>query len=259
MSANGRRDAPEPGDDARDGSISSALPSRPVADVEAVDVLSKSLGHVFGNPDLAATALSHPSHAHEFDGSRGNERLEFLGDAVLDLVVAELLFALHPEWSEGELTRARADLVNKDRLAESARCLGLDRLVRLGRTEQRTGGREKDSVLANCFEAVIGAVYVDAGLDAAASVVRRCLGKALAGSEAGRDAKTAFQEWSHAQFRRTPSYRLVQDSGVENDERRFTVEVRVGDEAWGTGVGRTKRAAERAAAAAALLRTADPA
>jgi ribonuclease-3 len=217
------------------------------------------VGHGFRDRGLAATALAHPSYAHELDGSRGNERLEFLGDAALDLVVAQLLYELHPEWSEGELTRARADLVNKDRLAERARALGLDRLVRLGRTEQRTGGRDKDSVLANCFEAVVGAVYVDAGLDAVVSLVRRCLGTVLIESGAHRDAKTAFQEWSHARFRFTPRYRLLQDSGVDNDERRFTVEVKIRDEAWGTGVGRTKRAAEHAAAAAALVRAADSA
>jgi ribonuclease-3 len=228
------------------------------ADAEAaiLEALSESLGYAFRDRDLAAAALAHPSYAHEVDGSRGNERLEFLGDAALDLVVAQLLYELHPEWSEGELTRARADLVNKDRLAERARALGLNRLVRLGRTEQRTGGRDKDSVLANCFEAVIGAVYVDAGLDAVMPLVRRCLGTALAESGAHRDAKTAFQEWSHARFRITPSYRVVQDSGVENDERRFTVEVEIGAETWGAGVGRTKRAAQRAAAAAALVRAA---
>jgi len=102
-------------------------------------------------------------------------------------------------------------------------------------------------------------VYVDAGLDAVMSLVRSCLGAALAESGAHRDAKTALQEWSHARFRITPSYRVVQDSGVENDERRFTVEVGIGDETWGAGVGRTKRAAQRAAAAAALVRAADPA
>ena len=245
----------------RDAAPDAPASSDPSATAEAaiVEALSESLGHVFGHRDLAATALAHPSYAHEVDGSRGNERLEFLGDAALDLVVAQLLYELHPEWSEGELTRARADLVNKERLAARARALGLDRLVRLGRTEQRTGGRDKDSVLANCFEAVIGAVYVDAGLGAVTSVVRRCFGSALAESGAHRDAKTAFQEWSHARFRATPGYRVTHDSGVENDERRFTVEVGIGDETWGTGVGRTKRAAERAAAAAALVRAADPA
>jgi ribonuclease-3 len=230
-----------------------------VSESAALEALSAILGHSFGDPEVAATALAHRSYAHEVDGSRGNERLEFLGDAALDLAVAELLYELHPEWSEGELTRARAALVNKDSLAERARTLGLDRLVRLGRTEQRTGGRDKDSVLANCFEAVMGAVYLDAGFDAVMSVVRRCLGEALAEGGAHRDAKTAFQEWSHARFRVTPSYRVVRDSGVENDEQRFTIEVKIGDEAWGTGVGRTKRAAQRAAAAAALVRAADPA
>jgi ribonuclease-3 len=258
MSARERQAAPETPEQPN-GALPQAPGSNAGAEAAVVEALSQSLGHRFGDRDVAALALAHPSYAHEVDGSRGNERLEFLGDAALDLAVAELLYELHPEWSEGELTRARAALVNKDRLAERARALGLDRLVRLGRTEQRTGGHEKDSVLANCFEAVIGAVYVDAGFDAVMPVVRRCLGEALAESGAHRDAKTAFQEWSHAHFRVTPSYRVVEDSGVENDEGRFTVEVGIGDEIWGTGVGRTKRAAQHAAAAAALARAADPA
>jgi ribonuclease-3 len=219
--------------------------------------LGAAIGYRFADRELAATALAHPSYAHEIDGSRGNERLEFLGDAVLDLVVAQLLYELHPDWAEGKLTRARATLVNKTSLAARARELELGALVRLGRTEQRSGGSNKDSVLANCFEAVVGAVYLDGGLDAAASLVRRSLGPALRESGSPRDAKTAFQEWAHARFRVTPSYRLVRDSGVDDDEERFTVAVQVANEIWGTGVGRTKRAAERRAAAAALARGAE--
>jgi ribonuclease-3 len=224
---------------------------------DSAEALGAALGYAFADRELAATALAHPSYAHEVDGSRGNERLEFLGDAVLDLVVAQLLYEVHPEWSEGELTRARATLVNKGSLAGHARGLGLGALVRLGRTEQRSGGSNKDSVLANCFEAVIGAVYLDGGLDAAASLVRRSFGPALLESGSARDAKTAFQEWAHAHFRTTPVYRSVRDSGVDDDDERFTVAVQIAQEVWGTGVGRTKRAAERAAAAAALARGAE--
>ena len=221
---------------------------------DAASGLEEALGYAFADRTLAATALAHPSYAHEVDGSRGNERLEFLGDAVLDLIVAEILYALHPQWAEGDLTRARAALVNKESLAERARELDLGSRVRLGRTEQRTRGGEKDSVLANCFEAVIGAVYLDGGLSAVTPLVRQFFGEALADGEAQRDAKTAFQEWAHAEFRVTPSYRLVDDNHVEDDDERFTVEVRIRGEAWGTGVGRTKRAAERCAATAALER-----
>jgi len=219
------------------------------------EVLERALGYAFRDRALAATALSHPSHAHEADGSRGNERLEFLGDAVLDLVTARLLFEARPDWTEGELTRARAALVKKATLADRARALGLPELVRLGRTEQRTGGEQKDSILANALEAVIGAVYLDGGLEPVFDVVRRLFGDALEQEDAGRDAKTALQEWAHAAQQQTPSYETVCDTGVENDEERFTVVVVVGGETFGRGVGRTKRAAERAAAEAGLRRT----
>jgi len=223
----------------------------------AVAALEAALGHRFADPGLAETALSHPSHAHELDGTRGNERLEFLGDAVLDLVIARELFVRRPDWPEGSLTRARAALVNKASLAARARGLGLRELVRLGKTEHRTGGTDKDSILADCFEAVIGAVYLDAGLAAVEPVIERCFGEALAAGELERDAKTSFQEWAHSQHGRTPTYRTVSDTEVDNDEQRFTVEVFIDTECWGRGVGRTKRAAETAAARSGLARGRD--
>jgi ribonuclease-3 len=218
------------------------------------EALEQAVGHRFGDAALVATALSHPSYAYETDGSRGNERLEFLGDAVLGLAIAALMFEREPSWSEGELTRARAALVNRRSLAQRARELGLRELVRLGRTEERSAGRDKESILANCFEAVVGAIYLDAGLPAVMALAERCFGAELAAGHALRDAKTAFQEWAHATHRRTPSYHTIGDTGVENDEQRFTVEVRVGSDAFGRGVGRTKRAAETAAAEQGMLR-----
>jgi ribonuclease-3 len=228
-----------------------------VRDSEAPgEALARVLGYAFRDPALAELALSHPSYAHELDGSRGNERLEFLGDAVLGLAVAELFFQARPEWSEGELTRARAGLVNQQALAERARAIGLDRFIKLGRTERRTEGQRKDSVLANCLEAVIGAIYLDGGLLPVTALVERMFAEAVAQGSAPqrRDAKTTFQEWTHARFQTTPRYRMVRDSGTDNDEERFTVEVVVGEEVWGTGMGRSKRVAERAAAEAALER-----
>ena len=221
------------------------------ADSEA---LERALGYRFRDPALAALALTHPSLAYERDGSRGNERLEFLGDAVLGLAIAALLFEREPAWSEGDLTRARAGIVNRRSLAEQARALGLRELVRLGRTEERSQGRDKESILANCFEAVVGALYLDGGLGAALPLVSRCFAALLAAGPARRDPKTAFQEWAHAAERRTPSYHTVGDTGVEDGEDRVTVEVRVGSEPYGRGVGRTKRAAETAAAEQGLLR-----
>jgi len=216
--------------------------------------LGRTIGHAFRDPSLAELSLAHPSFAHEVDGTRGNERLEYLGDAVLDLVIARLLFDLHPDWPEGKLTRARASLVNQHSLAKRARKLGLDSLIRLGRTELRTGGEQKDSVLANCFEAVIGAVYLDGGIERIEPLVRKWFGSALDDAVVARDAKTAFQEWAHAELRATPHYRLAADSEIEDDDARFRVEVLVNDKVWGEGVGRTKRAAEQAAAAAAIAR-----
>jgi len=219
------------------------------------DELARRLGHVFSDPALLATALTHASAAFERDGSRGNERLEFLGDAVLGLVVARLLYESHPDWREGELTRARAALVNGHVLARQARALGLVDYLVLGRTERRSGGAEKDRVLANLFEAVIGAVYLDGGVEPVQGLVMRCFADALAGDATlQRDPKTRFQEWAHATLQATPRYAALSDSGVENSEDRFTVSVRVGEEEWGAGSGRTKQAAERAAAAAALAR-----
>jgi len=217
--------------------------------------LAERLAHRFADPELLATALTHASAAFERDGSRGNERLEFLGDAVLGLVVARLLYESHPGWREGELTRARAALVNGRVLARQARELGLVDYLVLGRTERRSGGAEKDRVLANLFEAVIGALYLDGGIEPVRALVLRCFGTALLDDATlQRDPKTRFQEWAHATLQDTPRYAAVKDSGVENAEDRFTVAVRVGEEPFGVGSGRTKQAAERAAAAAALER-----
>lgn len=221
--------------------------------------LEKALGHQFADPALLDIALAHPSYAHEIDGSRGNERLEFLGDAVLDLAVARLLYDTHPGWSEGDLTRARAALVNTRMLARCARELGIGNHTMLGRTERKTGGADKERILANVFEALVGAVYLDAGLAPVTALAERLFAELLVpGSDPlAADPKTRFQEWSHADRGATPRYSAVADSGVENDEARFVVEIRLAGEVWGQGTGRTKRAAERAAAEAALQRVAE--
>jgi ribonuclease-3 len=217
--------------------------------------LEARLGHSFADAGLLETALQHPSYAHEQDGTRGYERLEFLGDAVIGLAAARLLFEAHPSWEEGHLTRARSALVNTRALAAHARELGIPDHVRLGRTE-RKGGFEKDSILANVLEAVIGALYLDGGLEPVVALARRLFAGALApDSDAfAADPKTRFQEWAHAERQSTPRYVGVGDTGVEYDEQRFEVEVRLDGEVWGRAQGRTKRAAERAAAERALAR-----
>jgi len=217
--------------------------------------LERVLGHAFADRTLLEAALRHPSYTQELDGSCGNERLEFLGDAVIDLVAAQLLFEAHPVWDEGHLTRARAALVNRRSLARCAQRLELPLHVLLGRGE-RDGGAEKERILANVFEAVVGAVYLDAGIAPVLELARRLFADALAPDSAAfaADPKTRFQEWAHARGRPTPRYFALSDSGVENDAHRFEVDVRIEGEVWGRGNGRTKRAAERAAAEVALDR-----
>jgi ribonuclease-3 len=170
----------------------------------------------------------------------------------LGLVVAEHLMDAHPGASEGELTRARAELVNKRALAARARALGLDAFLRLGRGERRQGGRAKDSILANAFEAVLGALYLDGGLEVARAFLLRELGSELADpGPRARDPKTALQELLQARGRETPSYETVAVSGPPH-AREFSVEVRVAATLLGVGSGGSKRAAEQAAASAAL-------
>jgi ribonuclease-3 len=218
--------------------------------------LEARLGHRFADPALLRGALTHPSYAHDRGEGLGNERLEFLGDAVLGLVVGQLLYERYPDWPEGHLTRARASLVNAGALADRARALQLGERARLGRTELRSGGAEKERILANLFEAVVGALYLDGGVGCVFELVRREFGAALDSGDAAhaRDPKTRFQEWAHATHRRTPRYRAERDSGIEDAGDRFEVSVLLEDEVWGRGTGRTKRAAERAAARHALER-----
>jgi ribonuclease-3 len=159
---------------------------------------------------------------------------------VLGLVVARLLYEAHPDWREGELTRGRAALVNARALARQARALGLADYVVLGRTERRSGGAGKERVLANLFEAVVGAIYLDGGMDPVQALVTRCFGEALAGDTMlQRDPKTRFQEWAHAAVRETPGYAVSKDSGIEDAEDRFTVEFRLAGRA---GAGRALEA-----------------
>jgi ribonuclease-3 len=215
---------------------------------------SDVLGYEFADPDLLVRALTHSS-ARQSGDETDNERLEFLGDAVLDLVIAEELFTGHPEWREGQLTWTRAALVNTSDLAERARDLGLGGYLRLGPSEQAAGA-DKDSILAGALEAVLGAVYLDGGLVRVRSLVRRLWADALHPDAAPspRDAKMRFQEWCHRKYRETPTWRIVEDSGDDGDAERFHAEACLDGRTLGRGSGRTKRDAERAAAVDALAR-----
>ncbi len=213
------------------------------------------LGYRFRDPVLLERALTHRSAAHERGGDEpGNERLEFLGDSVLDLLVSELLMERDATADEGVLSRARAEAVNTQALAERALELGLDRAVRLGRGEARSGGRGKPSILANVFEAVVAAVYQDGGLEAARALVGRTFGSlGRAGVRPERDPKTRLQELLQAQGRELPTYETLSQRGPDHASE-WEVRVWVYGRILGTGVGRSKREAEQAAASEALER-----
>ena len=218
--------------------------------------LEERLGYRFANIDLLARALTHRSWAAEHTGGQDNERLEYLGDAVLDLVVGALLFHRHPQASEGELTAWRAALVNTDQLARIAESLRLGEVLRLGRGEAAAGGNRKSSLLGSAYEAVVGAVFLDGGFAAAQRVVMGHFAPWLEqapGLVAHDESKNRLQEVLQAQFGDTPRYVLIAESGPDHD-KRFTMEVRFREQPLGRGSGPSKKAAEKFAAAQALER-----
>ena len=203
---------------------------------------------------LLERALTHRSYAYEHGGLPTNERLEFLGDAVLGLVVTDALYTRHPDLPEGSLAKLRASVVNTRALADVARALQLGRWLRLGRGEEVTGGRDKNSILADTMEAVIGAVYLDRGIGAATTLVRALFDPLMiAASEDGAalDWKTALQELSAARGLGVPDYRIA-ESGPDH-AKSFVAEVAVGGEVCGSGAGRSKKEAEQQAAEAAFV------
>jgi ribonuclease III len=214
--------------------------------------LERRFGHRFVRGMHVLDALTHRSFAAD---SENNEKLEFLGDAVLSLAMSDLLMARFPEAREGELSKIRASLVNADVLARHARAHDLGRLLRLGKGEERSGGREKVSILAAAYEAVLGAVYLDAGYEAARAVVERDFASDVAEHlRLGlRDYKTRLQEVTQRLFRETPSYTVVEESGPDH-EKRFVSEIAIAGLTHGRGEGRTKKAAEQEAAMQALAR-----
>lgn len=215
--------------------------------------LGERIGHSFAAPDGLDLALRHRSWCAEHGGRESNERLEFLGDAVLQLVTTELLFADDPVAPEGALAQRRAALVNTRVLADAGRTIGLGPLIRLGRGEASTGGADKDSILADATEALIGAVYLDGGLAAAAAVVHGLLADPLDGLAAGNDPgdpKSRLQELAARSLDSVPRYEVT-DQGPDH-AKEFAATVFVGLENLGSGQGRTKKDAEQAAAAEAL-------
>lgn len=232
-------------------------PTAPPADAaDALTALAATLGHVFADPALLSEALNHRSYLNETatPGLVSNERLEFLGDAVLGLLSADLVFREQPAAPEGDLSEYRAALVRESTLADFARRIGLGDYLRLGRSELTTGGRDRRVLLASAFEAVVGALYLDGGLAAAARFVEPLLRVELVAARARpriKDDKSLLQELAQGQLGVTPRYRVTSETGPAH-ERTFAVEVLLGERVAGVGSGRSKREAERAAAAAAL-------
>ena len=211
-------------------------------------------GHRFTDAGLVETALTHSSYLHEHPdlGVHDFERLEFLGDAVVDLVIGEELFRRFPDATEGQLTSLRASLVSSPALAEIGRGLGLTERARLGRGEDDTGGRGRMGLAASLYEAVIGAIYLDAGFDRARIVVLDTMGDLIDAKATGqtKSAKTQLQEWAQSHKQTLPTYRVLEATGPEH-RRDFVVEVDVaGNVARGTGL--SKREAQESAAAQLL-------
>ncbi|HEY2744638.1 MAG TPA: ribonuclease III [Polyangia bacterium] len=217
-------------------------------------LLESRLGYVFADRARLETALTHKSYLNENAswGRPDNERLEFLGDAVIDLAVGHLLMDAAPERNEGELSKTRAAIVNELGLADVAGELGLGEWLFLGRGEEQSGGRRKPSVLADACEALVAAVYLDGGFDAAFAVVKRIFGLRVASArEAGlHDFKTRLQERA-ARRRLSVRYLVVSEHGPDHD-KTFEIAVHVGDREYAHGVGKTKKEAEQRAAETAL-------
>jgi ribonuclease III len=234
--------------------------------------LEDRLGHKFSKPALLDRALTHSSAIPELrlahfeeagdqaplrDEPQDNEQLEFLGDAVLDMLASEHLLETFPEWSEGQLSKSRARIVNASALEMAARRLRLGEHLRLGRGEEKTAGREKPALLANAFEAVVAAIYLDAGLEAVREMLRRTLfdfaleerGESLAEA----DRKSALQEYLQGRGQAPAEYRLVGESGPDH-QKQFQVEVWMNGSRLADGAGMTKKEAEQQAASRALER-----
>ncbi len=218
------------------------------AETPSLSVLEERLGLPIDTETLQL-ALTHRSYAYENGGLPTNERLEFLGDAVLGLVVTDALYRLHPDLSEGQLAKLRAAVVNMRALASVARELELGRFVLLGRGEETTGGRDKSSILADTVEALIGAVYVDQGLETTSALVHRLVDPLIEESAmlgAGLDWKTSLQELTSQLSLGVPDYRITEDG--PDHAKTFTADVVINGDVRGQGTGRSKKEAEAHAA-----------
>ena len=216
--------------------------------------MEKKLGYTFQDRKLLEHALCHSSYANErhWDRLENNERLEFLGDAVLELITSEYLYKNYPKMPEGEATRTRASIVCEQTLALCARDLGLGDWLRLGKGEELTGGRDRDSITSDAMEALLGAVYLDGGFANAKEFVHHFILNDIEHKKLFYDSKTILQEQIQSETEVPIHYELIKEEGPDHN-KRFTVQVLLETEVLGTGCGRTKKAAEQEAAYRALL------
>lgn len=233
-----------------------------MADLSHLGGLEEILGYRFLDRGLLEQALRHASYCNEQgrdpsgSGRVGdNQRLEFLGDAVLALTVSQRLMARFPDAHEGDLSVTRAQVVSEEGLSDVARKLGFGDWLLLGKGEEKSGGRGKSKILADAFEAIVAAVYLDGGFQAAWDLVERLLTERINAAEIKNfyDFKTRLQETAQARLKATPTYRVVQELGPDHD-KRFVVAVTIGTEEWARAVGRSKKEAEQMAAAEAHFR-----
>ena len=219
-----------------------------------VSELQQQIAFTYRDPHLLERALTHKSYANENRLSEHNERMEFLGDSVLSLVVSELLMNALPGASEGELSRIRAAVVSEPSLAAVARTIGLGEFLLVGRGEEQTGGRDKDSLLADSLEALVASLYLDGGMEPAGAFITRFFRDTIdrvrtAGGTA--DHKTELQELCQERLKILPEYRVVSETGPDH-RKEFTVEISIRGEVCGRGTGRNKKEAEQRAAKEAL-------
>lgn len=226
-------------------------------EVDVFQEFSQRHGLVFHDLYQLRRALTHRSYINEHpEALEDNERLEFLGDAVLDFLVAAWLFDHFPDFTEGQMTRYRAALVGNDQLAEFSRRLGVGSIMRLGKGEQENGGRDRSALLGSTFEALIGSIYLDQGIDSVQKFLEPFLDSVIGDIVLdGRDidAKSMLQEWSQSSGLGAPIYPMVDSYGPDH-AKVFVVEVMIGGEVYGRGEGRSKQAAAKAAARAALVK-----
>lgn len=214
----------------------------------------KIIGYTFQNETLLRQALTHSSYANErHRKSEDNERLEFLGDAVLELVSSEFLFLNYPKLSEGDLTKLRASLVCEPTLAACTAQMQLGDFVRLGRGEEQTGGRRRKSILSDALEAVIGAIYLDGGFTNAKEFILKFILTDIEHKKLFYDSKTILQEMVQGNMEGEIDYKLIREEGPDHD-KTFTVTVLIGDTVYGEGTGRTKKAAQQQASYQAILK-----